>query len=323
MRLPTVVLLAVSMLLAFVPSAVDAADDWLARAAEVRIAGRAAVVGPDQAAEILSLPGLVVIDARDADDHENERIPGSIRIDDAAWKRWSLDESIGLHDENAWRHEAARLGIDGRSPVLVIDDGSMTRAPRIWFILHRLGIRDVMVADGGLPAWRPVIGDQQMTCGPVLASASSSSPNPAAAPAAPPAESSPIAWLDRIDMLRWLGDGRVQLVDVRSPAEFDGSRPLRNPRGGHLPGARLVPHGELLTADGRLCGPAEIRAVLADHGVDPTLPIILYCQSGARATLAALALARAGVGPVACYYEGFGLWSRDDRCPVVVDAVTP
>lgn len=317
--------LVASLLLPLVAAGASVAidDGWMVGRDASRIAAEAAVIGPDAASETLALPGLVVLDARDEDDHRNERLPGAVLLDDGAWKRWSLDGEFAMLDHAAWRREIAALGVDSKTPVLVVDDGSMTRAPRIWFILHRLGVRGAMVADGGLPAWREAIGDESMACGdpgesgdrPASIEVVASAPDGPASPA--------IAWLDRLDMLALLGDGRVQLVDVRSEGEFDGSRPLKNPRGGHLPGAVVLPHGELLAEEGGILPPSQIRAALAARGLDPDRPVVVYCQSGARATLAALALARAGVGPVACYYEGFGLWSKDDRCPVVVDAVAP
>ena len=274
-----------------------AADDWFDRGAQVRTSGRATLVDPAEAADVLAIPGLVVLDCRDADAFENERLRGATLFDDDSWKQWSLDPAIGVRDVEAWRAEAARYGVDGRRPVLLVDDGSMTRAPRIWFILARLGIHDVMVADGGYPAWRDSLGDDRLTCGVDERVASVLPASGVSAPA-------PIRWLDRVDMLRLLGDGRVQLVDVRSVAEFDGSKPLKNPRGGHLPGAIVLPHKTLLAEDGRVRSPRDIHDILAAHGIDSTRPIVLYCQSGARASLAALALARSGVDALACYYEG-------------------
>lgn len=297
------------------------APDWLGHAAETRLIGRSAIVPAESAAGALALPGVVILDARDAGDHENERLPGAVLVDDAAWKAWSLDGEFALQDETAWRAEATALGVDGTAPVLVIDDGSMTRAPRIWFILHRLGIRDAMIADGGLPAWRDALGDEAMTCGDVEDAGSPVASDRTAADAATASTPPAMAWLDRIDMLALLGDPRVQLVDVRSEAEFDGSRPLKNPRGGHLPGAVVLPHRELLAEDGGIVSNARIQEVLGARGIDPTRPVIVYCQSGARASFAAVALARAGVGPIACYYEGFGSWSKDERCPVVRDEI--
>jgi phage shock protein E len=70
------------------------------------------------------------------------------------------------------------------------------------------------------------------------------------------------------------------ILDVRSPGEFAG---------GHVPGARNVPHTSIAGALNRL---------------DASKPVILYCRSGARSGLAASILRGAGfrdvidVGPM-------------------------
>jgi rhodanese-related sulfurtransferase len=64
----------------------------------------------------------------------------------------------------------------------------------------------------------------------------------------------------------------VRRIDVREPAEFDG--PL-----GHLPGAELVPLGNL---------PA------AAASWSPAGPLLLICRSGARSLKAARLLAAQG-----------------------------
>jgi 3-mercaptopyruvate sulfurtransferase SseA len=56
-----------------------------------------------------------------------------------------------------------------------------------------------------------------------------------------------------------LDDPQLRIVDVRSPAEYEGSD-RRAARGGHIPGALLLPWQEDLRHDGTLRSPAEIRA---------------------------------------------------------------
>lgn len=65
------------------------------------------------------------------------------------------------------------------------------------------------------------------------------------------------------------------VLDVRSPEEFAA---------GHVPGAKNLPHGTVLS------NPAAIAAL----GAKPDTPVVLYCRSGKRANLAAAALRAAG-----------------------------
>jgi glyoxylase-like metal-dependent hydrolase (beta-lactamase superfamily II)/rhodanese-related sulfurtransferase len=78
----------------------------------------------------------------------------------------------------------------------------------------------------------------------------------------------------------------VQVVDVREPAEYQG--PL-----GHIPGAVLLPLGELAARQGE---------VARDR------PVVTVCRSGARSAQAAVLLARAGVTDVANLAGGMLRW---------------
>ena len=78
----------------------------------------------------------------------------------------------------------------------------------------------------------------------------------------------------------------VELVDVRSPGEFNGEL-------GHLQGSRLVPLDELRARTGEL---------------DATRPIVLVCQTGKRSGMAAVILKNAGFTQVANLAGGIVRW---------------
>jgi rhodanese-related sulfurtransferase len=67
-----------------------------------------------------------------------------------------------------------------------------------------------------------------------------------------------------------LGDGPVQLIDVRQPEEHQAGR---------IAGDRLIEVGRLN---------AEA------HTIDRSRPVVFYCRSGARSAMAAKAFAQAG-----------------------------
>jgi rhodanese-related sulfurtransferase len=69
-----------------------------------------------------------------------------------------------------------------------------------------------------------------------------------------------------------LGEGAIQLVDVREPHEREE---------GHVGGSSHVPLGDLTGA----AGSGEI---------DPSLPVVFVCRVGARSSMAAWSFARAG-----------------------------
>ena len=94
---------------------------------------------------------------------------------------------------------------------------------------------------------------------------------------------------------QWLEDHLrdPQIIDVRELSEFEG--PL-----GRIPGARLVPLGEL--------------AERADE-LSSDEPIVTVCRAGGRSAQATVILRRAGFDKVANLAGGMLRW-RAQRCPV-------
>ena len=78
----------------------------------------------------------------------------------------------------------------------------------------------------------------------------------------------------------------VSVLDVRTPAEY---------RAGHLPGAYNIPLGEL---------PARMAEVPTDK------PLVVHCQGGGRAAIAASVLQARGVGDVWNLRGGITEWER-------------
>ena len=93
-----------------------------------------------------------------------------------------------------------------------------------------------------------------------------------------------------------LGDPDHQFMDVRSVAEYTGERfwpslaPAGDQRGGHLPGAVLMPIEEGWSSDGSFKPVVELRAMYETRGFSPDKEIITYCAVGGRASQAWLVL---------------------------------
>jgi thiosulfate/3-mercaptopyruvate sulfurtransferase len=101
----------------------------------------------------------------------------------------------------------------------------------------------------------------------------------------------------------------IQLVDVRSPGEFDGSAGYPcDPVQGHIPGAVNIEVEEIAAAG------SGVPALLQQHGVDPGGRIVCYCHSGGRSAYAVAALISAGV-PAENYEGSWHEWSRRDAGP--------
>jgi rhodanese-related sulfurtransferase len=87
--------------------------------------------------------------------------------------------------------------------------------------------------------------------------------------------------------------GSVLLIDVREAQEFVA---------GHLPGALNVPRGLL-----------EFKLPELLAAAPPAVPVLLYCKSGGRSALSALALQQMQCPGVLSMTGGFDAWSAEQR----------
>jgi hydroxyacylglutathione hydrolase len=94
-----------------------------------------------------------------------------------------------------------------------------------------------------------------------------------------------IAAIDHLELDSALRDQRVAVLDVRTAAEWSA---------GHLPGAMNIPLGELQSRVGEL-----------PRGQ----PLVVHCQAGGRAAIAASLLSARGVTDLRLYGGGYAEWS--------------
>jgi len=84
--------------------------------------------------------------------------------------------------------------------------------------------------------------------------------------------------------------GVVELVDVRSPAEFSGEilappgLPETCQRGGHIPGASNIPWSQAVNEDGTFKETEVLRSIYKAAGISGEKPIIAYCRIGERSS---------------------------------------
>jgi molybdopterin/thiamine biosynthesis adenylyltransferase/rhodanese-related sulfurtransferase len=78
------------------------------------------------------------------------------------------------------------------------------------------------------------------------------------------------------------------VIDLREPEEYEQ---------GSIPGALLIPRGQL-------------EGAIGEHVADPETEIVLYCAVGERSALAAHSLGLLGYSNVASLAEGFEGWKR-------------
>lgn len=92
------------------------------------------------------------------------------------------------------------------------------------------------------------------------------------------------------NILPTLNQGVINLVDVRSPAEFTGEV-IAPPgmsetaqRGGHIPGAASIPWSQAMREDNTFKSYDDLKALYGGKGVDPNKETIAYCRIGERSS---------------------------------------
>jgi thiosulfate/3-mercaptopyruvate sulfurtransferase len=94
----------------------------------------------------------------------------------------------------------------------------------------------------------------------------------------------------------------LQVVDTRSFLER-----LR----GSIKGSVNIPWEKFHKGEDRIpIDGAALKKLLADHGIDPSKPVVYYCTGGIRSAYAWTVHRLSGAGPAQNYEEGMEGWSR-------------
>ena len=172
----------------------------------------------------------------------------------------------------------AASGIGNDTTVVLYGDNNNWFAAWAFWQMKIYGHADVRLMNGGRAKW--------LSEGREL-STDAASPDAATYAAAAP-DTSLRAFLSQVSSA--VEAGLVELVDVRSPAEFSGEilsppgLPETCQRGGHIPGASNIPWGKACAEDGTFKSAAELRELYSAAGITGTKPVIAYCRIGERSS---------------------------------------
>jgi thiosulfate/3-mercaptopyruvate sulfurtransferase len=173
------------------------------------------------------------------------------------------------------------LGQSGISPgdtVVLYGDNNNWFAAYAFWQMEMYGHRDLKLMDGGRKKWleekRPTTQDV---------------PSPAATKYEAKGPNLDLR-ANRDVVLESLNKGDRALVDVRSPAEYNGE--IMAPPGlvetaqrmGHIPGAANVPWAQAVREDGTFKPAEELKALYEGKGVTPDKEVIAYCRIGERSS---------------------------------------
>ncbi|MBU2960559.1 3-mercaptopyruvate sulfurtransferase [Citreicella sp. C3M06] len=272
------------------------------------------LVSTDWLAAHLKDPDLRLLDAtwhmpgsgRDPrKEYDAAHIPGArfFDIDDVSDARSELPHMVPPVEKFMSRMRA--LGVGDGHQIVVYDSYGLFSAARVWWLFKLMGHDDIAVLDGGLAKWQaegrdiedmpPVIRDRHMTVR---------------------RQNQMVRDVTQVSAASKLKD--TEIIDARAPERFRGevAEPRPGLRSGHIPGARNVPFGSVLNADGTMKAPADLRATFEAAGVDLKKPAITSCGSGVTAAILNLALTRIGKDDHSLYDGSWSEWGQFPTLPV-------
>jgi thiosulfate/3-mercaptopyruvate sulfurtransferase len=254
--------------------------------------------------DLLSQPGVRVLDARPAEEYRQGHVPGAVNL--PAPSTDSLEsnrQGFPLPPDRA-RELFRAAGVNTDSRLIVYDNQGNRFSARVFYVLEFFGHQHVQVLNGGFPKWQREGRATTIN-----------------APTVPSGDFVAAAQGEMIATSEWVAkhitDAKVKLVDARSGAEFRGEQ-VQGPRGGHIPGAvnvewtRTLDSGDVKT----FLSPADLEKLFSSGQVKREQEVVTYCQSGMRASVIYFALRLMGYPRVRLYDGSWADWSPNAELPV-------
>ena len=265
------------------------------------------LVSVDWLAQYLDAPDIRLVDAssfmpgsaRNARaEYEAGHIRGAVFFDINDISDTDTDLPHMMPSAEKFASRVKKLGLGDGLRLVIYDSLGIFSAPRVWWMFRHMGHQDVVVLDGGLPAW--IAAGHELEDMP------------------PMARERHFTVRRRADLIRnmdqvsvKLATGSAQLVDARAAGRFEGTAP--EPReglpSGHMKGALNVAYPNLLNDDGTLKDKAFLSEIMSAASVDLSARIVTTCGSGITACVLTLAFARLGRWDVSIYDGSWSQWA--------------
>jgi thiosulfate/3-mercaptopyruvate sulfurtransferase len=247
----------------------------------------------DAASLKIAATKYVILDGRPKSDWEAGHIPGAIPF---SWDTYTRTDAKGIKYASFPPHELAvalaGLGIDEKTPLVVYGDADKSWGGEgygVW-LFSWLGHKGpVRLLNGGIQSWRaqnqPLSKVQE---------------RPHATKARYQVDLKPQFLVSTEDIQN--GNGAYALVDTRSTFEWIKGR---------IPGAIHIPWEDFHTGkDHHPLPAADLKKLLAKHGVDTSKLVVYYCLGGVRSAYAWTAHQLAGLPDAKNYKGGWAAWEN-------------
>ncbi|CAN2171952.1 SseA Rhodanese-related sulfurtransferase [Candidatus Nanopelagicaceae bacterium] len=232
------------------------------------------LVSADWVLENINNPKVAIIEV-----DEDTTLYAQGHIENAITFHWQNDLQDGVIRDliNKEKFEAllSKSGISNDATVVLYGGNNNWFAAYAYWYFKLYGHQDVRLLDGGRKRW-------ELDARPFVTTV----PNRTATRyVATEQDKSLRAYRD--DVIAAIG--KLNLVDVRSPAEFSGelAAPAHLPQEGglvkgHVPTAKNIPWSKAANEDGTFKSDAELKEIYEGAGVDLGKDTIAYCRIGER-----------------------------------------
>jgi thiosulfate/3-mercaptopyruvate sulfurtransferase len=237
-----------------------------------------ALVSTDWVAQHLNDPKVRLLEVDvDTTAYEHGHIAGAVGIN---WTT-QLGDPIrrDIPTRAAFEQLMSRSGVANDTHLIFYGDNNNWFAAFAYWVSKIYGHQNAALMNGGRKKWeleqRPLVTDPPRV---QATSYRASDPDPSLR-----------AYMK--DMLAVVEGGNgTTMVDVRSPAEFNGEiiappgLPETAQRCGHIPGAQNIPWAQAANDDGTFKSPEELGQLYGSKGITPDRPVIAYCRIGERSS---------------------------------------
>ena len=202
-----------------------------------------------------------------------------------------------------FEERAQKIGIHQDTIVVCYDALGTYSSPRVWWMFQLMGFKNVVVLDGGLPAWKA---------------------------SGFPIESMRVNKLQRgnfkaiyqprklkytADVFESIDNKEVLIVDARSNGRYNGTapEPRKDLKSGHIPSSVNLPFIDIQN-NGKMKTETELITIF--NSFKNKKEIIFTCGSGITAAILALGAAIVKLDNVAVYDGSWTEWASTKHLPV-------
>ena len=235
------------------------------------------LVSTDWVAKNLDNPKIKLVEVDvDTTQYDEGHVPGAVGFNWTSQLQDQVRRDIITKDQ--LEQLLGNAGISNDDTIILYGDNNNWFAAYAFWVLELYGHKDLKLMDGGRKKW---VDENRPT------SKDAPSPKKATYKAQEPNKD---LRARRDEVLAALGKSGNALVDVRSPAEYNGE--IMAPPGlaetaqrmGHIPGAANVPWSQAVREDGTFKSPEELEQLYGGKGVTKDKDVIAYCRIGERSS---------------------------------------